>query len=296
MRYAVLLAVLAGLAPAQVTLTRQLRRSAAMPEHGVVSVVHRYGDVVVAGTGGDSVVCVYSLSATGTDPAALRAFAAGVSVPMLSRAETVEFETEYPAAPPDDQCFGYSMDVEMFLPERAGLLVTNRFGDVLMAGLAGRGRVSNEYGDVELERCGGYDVSNWYGDIFLSENVGPASIEHGFGRILLSDLADRVCVNSQYGDVRAALAGAGLAMLNVMSEAGTVELELAGGMPFELRGVVRGGRVEAESPVRLVDSAGVRLLRAWFGTGGPEIDLDGNSSSIIIKTGASDGPPVRNRR
>jgi hypothetical protein len=122
-------------------------------------------------------------------------------------------------------------------------------------------------------------------------------------------------VNSRYGDVRAALADvrfglpaqpetdsvAELALLSVMSEAGTVELELAGGMPYQLHGIARGGNVEADLPVRLVDSAGVRFVHGWLGSGGPEIDLKGNASSIIIRTGTGEpgtgeSLPVRNRR
>lgn len=296
MRRKFALLVLSGLALGQITVNREFRRVVKLPASGTVSVVHKYGDVTVSSTDADSVIAVYHLSVTGSDPAAVRRFAAAVDVPISLRGDTFDLVSCYPPPLEGDSSFGYWMDISLLVPDQTGLVVANRFGDVVMAGFTGRGRVLNEYGDVDLNGCRACEVTSRFGDLFLSENLGPMSIEHEFGNIVLAGLADRVVVSGRYSDMRAALSDMELAMLRVMAEAGTVELELPSGMPFRLNGTVSGGSVDADMPVIAVDSAGKRLLRAFFGQGGPDIDLSLNSSRMIIRTGCSQKPSGSNRR
>ncbi len=284
MRLVFWVVLLSGLVFGQVTVTREFRRVTRLPTAGVVSVVHKYGDVVVSGTEADSVVCACWLGVTGSDPAAVRAFAAAVDVPAGLKGDTLELVTSYPAPPESDSGFGYWMDIVLSVPERTRLVVANRFGDVVMAGFTGTGRVHNEYGDVDLSGCRACEVMSRFGDLFLSRNRGPMRIEHEFGNVVLSGLTDRVVVTGRYSDIRAAVSDMELALLRVMAEAGTVELELPCGMPFRFSGTVNGGSVDTDIPVVSTDSAGRRLLQAFFGQGGPDIDLSLNSGRFVIRT------------
>lgn len=285
-----------SLAFGQVTVTREFRRVVNLQGSTVVSVLHKYGDVSIGGTDGDNLVCSCRLSVIGSNPAAVRAFAAAADLPAMLRGDTLELVSSYPAPPESDSSFGYWMDISLFVPEQSGLLVANRFGDVVMAGFGGRGKVRNEYGDIELSGCRACEVTSRFGDLFLSDNLGPMSIEHEFGNIVLARLADRVVVNGRYSDIRATLSHIELGLLRVMAEAGSVELQLPGGMPFRLTGSVSGGGIDADIPLVSVDSGGRRWLRAFSGQGGPAIDLSLNSSRIVIRTGGSQSSSRSGRR
>lgn len=282
-----------GVALAEVTVTREMRRASPLPAGGIVNVNHRYGNVVIAGAESESVTVRARVYATGENRGFLNEFARQIQVRVEPGTETVRVVTEYPHLPAPESAFGYGADLELLVPDRAGLIVANRFGDVVVAGVFGPGRLDASYGSIELERCGPLDVTCEYGDVVLLGAEGPANIESNFGRVELEDLAGAVSVRSRYGEVSAQLSDPGLALLDIISHAGRVELALTRDFPFRLAGVAHGGAVTAESPLVVLDSAGTQLVHGRRGSSGPAIDLTGSSSEFIIRTGIG---PSSNRR
>jgi hypothetical protein len=278
---------MAGVASGQGTHTRTVERRVELPAGGVVCVDHQYGNVVIAGAATDSVAVKALVSVSGADSAALHRFTQGADVLVRLHRETLSVRTVYPRLDAVDSSLGYGADLELSVPSWAGLVVENRFGDVVVAGVFGPERLGARYGNIDLEGCGPLGVTSWYGDVVVVGTEGPSAIESEFGLVVLDDPTGTVSVDSRYGSIRARLSDPGLQLLDIVSHAGDVELEIGDGLPYRLTAASNGGMVRSDVPLRFVDIAGTKYLNNRVGQGGPALDVLGNSSNILIRAGAA---------
>jgi hypothetical protein len=226
--------------------------------------------------------------------------------------------TLYPGCEPADSQHGFEVELSIRVPANTGVAVRSSFSDVRVAGMAGDCRVSNRFGDVEVDRCGRCDIDNSYGSVRLVETrglvmvrnsygdvdvrgaAGPVQvanrygtvrtgqsdgdiqIDNRFGNVIAHPDHGHLSIANRYGDINAWVASTELAALNIMSRLGRVDLSLTSGVPFQLDANALQGQIRSGLPF-VVRQVGTRQwLSARRGTGGPRIGLDGVWSSFAI--------------
>jgi hypothetical protein len=320
---------LAGMVLAQpVVVTRRIEKQVLLAAGQDVVVLHRYGSVAIIGSGDAHAVADALVRVTAASRGPAEEFARRVDVGVEARGDTVVIATLYPASEPVDSQLGFEVELSIRMPANVGVAVRSSFSDVRVAGMAGDCRVSNRFGDVEIDRCGrcGIDnsygsvrlvktsglvtVRNSYGDVDLREAAGPVQvanrygsvrtgqsdgevqIDNRFGNVIAHPDHGRLSIANRYGDINAWVATNELTALNIISRLGRVDLSLTGGVPFQLDASALQGQIRSGFPF-VVREVGVRqLMSARQGTGGPRIGLDGAWSSFVIHQDTAESLPA----
>ncbi len=291
-----------------------------------VALNHRYGDVRVTGQPDSSVVvldAVVRVSAATAEAA--QAFADGVDFDFRPGRGVMVITTRYPRPSRTDPRLSYDVQIDLIVPCSVRLEVDNSFGDLAVRGVHGGCSVASRFGQVELERCGQCAVTGRYGGVRTCRTQGPLHVEHLFGNVSVEEALDVTRVMNLYGTVQAVrmrgptritnvlgcvrarpgsgpmvienhlgqvsatVQGSELDDLRILSRLGQVELNLARGMPFELGGRVRHGRIRPMLPVRVRDLGAIESVSAQTGEGGPQIRFDGLFSDFIIRGDSEPG-------
>ncbi len=327
---AVLIAVgLVGLALAQpVVVTRRIEKQIPLVAGQGVVVVHRYGSVFVFSSGDAHAVADALVRVTAASRQLAEEFARRVDVGVETRGDTAAVATLYPAVEPVDSQLGFEVELDIRVPANVGVAVRSLFTDVRVAGMTGDCRVSNRFGDVEIDRCarcnidnsygvvrlvqtrGPVTVRNAYGDVDVREAAGPVQvanrygtvrtgqsdgevqIDNRFGNVIAHPDRGRLSIANRYGDINAWVASNELTALNIMSRLGRVDLSLTGGVPFQLDANAFQGQIRSGFPFIVREVGAAQTVSARQGTGGPRIGLDGVWSSFVIHQDAAESQPA----
>ncbi len=331
--------VLLGLAGAVIAgplvVTRRIEKRVPLADFGRVIVIHRYGNIAVTGTGDTHASVDALVRVTARDRRLAKDFAEKTGIQATGQGDSFVIATVYPPKAPADPELGYEVQMSIRLPAGIAALVRNSFGDVRIAGMDGGCRVTNRYGDVELDRCDRCDVENSYGRVRLAEirglaivknsygdvdlrlAGGPVQVTNRYGTVHTEQSADDVTIDNQfgnvfarpgrgalsitnrYGDVNAWIGDAELGALSIMSRLGRVDLSLRDQVPFRIEAMAREGRIVSGLPfeVRGVESG--QEVSAQQGSGGPQIDIQGIWSDFVIHKDvsepATDAPAVERK-
>jgi hypothetical protein len=309
-------------------VTHRIEKQVPLTAGQGVIVLHRYGSVTVIGSGDAHAVADALVRVTAASRRLAEEFARRVEVRVETRGDSAVIATLYPACEPAASQHGFEVELSIRMPAHAGVAVRSSFSDVRIVGMTGDCRVSNRFGDVEIDRCGrcGIDnsygsvrlvktrglvtVRNSYGDVDLREAAGPVQvanrygtvrtgqsdgevqIDNRFGNVIAHPDHGRLSIANRYGDINAWVASTELTALNIMSRLGRVDLSLTGGVPFQLDANALQGQISSGFPF-VVREVGVRqLVSARQGTGGPRIGLDGVWSNFVIHQDTVESQPA----
>lgn len=330
------LSVFAGLVLARpLVATRRIERRLPLAGCQKVVVVHRYGDVTLVGSK-EAVVeidAVVRVTATSRDLA--DEFAKRVEVQAGGAGDSLVLATAYPQSATGDPQFGYQVQLNVRVPSAAVTSVENSFGDVRVAGMDGHCRVSNRFGDIELDRCdrcevenlygrvrlagtkglavvknsygdvdlrlagGPVQVMNRYGTVYTDRSEGDVKIDNRFGNVYARPDRGALYIDNRYGDVNAWVEDDELATLCIVSRLGRVELSLDHAVPFRMEALARQGRIVSGLPIVVRPVGTAQIASARLGSGGPLIKIEGVWSDFAINGGlsgsASDSPPAERR-
>jgi DUF4097 and DUF4098 domain-containing protein YvlB len=143
-----------------------------------------------------------------------------------------------------------------------------RHGDVEVDGVQGAGQIDVEHGDLTTRRTGPMDVTLRYGDLVADSVDGDLVVHAAHAGLRASDVTGRADLETSYGDVRLARAGAARARaehgrvsiediagaayaqsthndVQVERVLGPVEVRVEGG-GATLRGLASGGKVQGD--------------------------------------------------
>ncbi|MCX6842993.1 MAG: hypothetical protein NTX53_12005 [candidate division WOR-3 bacterium] len=326
---ALAIAGLAGLvfaAPSVVTL--HIEKQVPLAAGQGVVVLHRYGSVFIASTSDAHAVADALVRVTAASRQVAEEFARKVDVGVSSYGDTAVVATLYPAGEPVDSQLGFEVELTVHVPANVGVAVRSSFSDVRVAGMTGESRVSNRFGDVEIDRCtrcgidnsygsvrlvktsGLVTVRNSYGDVDVREAAGPVQvanrygtvrtgqsdgevqIDNRFGNVIAHPDHGRLSIANRYGDINAWVASTELTALNIMSRLGRVDLSLTGGVPFQLDASALQGRISSGFPFVVHEVGARQLVSVRQGTGGPRIGLDGAWSNFVIHQDTAESMPA----
>jgi DUF4097 and DUF4098 domain-containing protein YvlB len=156
-----------------------------------------------------------------------------------------------------------------------------RHGDVEVNGVQGTGQIDVEHGDLTTQSTGALDVSLRYGDLVADSVDGDLVVRAAHAGLRASDVTGRADLETSYGDVRLARAGAA----RVRAEHGRVSIEdVAGAVDAEsTHNDVQVERVLGPIEVRV--EHGGATLRGLAGGGnvrgdGGDLVLEGFSGPV----------------
>jgi hypothetical protein len=318
-RIALALAVLVGaLAAGPLVVTRRIEKRFPLAGYCKAAVIHRYGNVTVIGAGGAQALVDALVRVTARDRKLAEAFAHKVDIRAAGQGDSLLIATVYPPDVPADPQLGYEVEMSIRMPAGVAASVHNSFGDVRIAGMDGKCRVVNRFGEVELDRCDRCEVENSYGrvrlartrglavvhnsygDVDLRLSGGPVQVTNRYGTVHTEQSANDVTIDNQfgnvfarsdrgalsianrYGDVKAWVDDAELAALSIMSRLGRVDLSLNEQVPFRIDAVAQRGRIVSGLPFQVRGAGNIQQVSAEHGDGGPKIDIRGIWSDFAI--------------
>ena len=304
-----------------VTVTRDVHRAAPCGPDLSIRVMHRYGDLTLTATDGESLVLHGIVQATAEDRDVAELVADSmIDVLLGTRDETLLVVTRYPRDLEPGPDLSYEVELDLLVPERAFVRADNSFGDLVVEGLQGGCRLESRFGDVELEDTRDCEVSSRYGDVHVYENDGGLVVRSSYGDVFLDDVSDRVRVDNRYGnleadgvdgvaylgnrlgrvvarrsagrlmvvnrfgDVEAWVDDSALTELDVLAELGQVQLNLARRMPWQLGGKTVQGLIRSALPLEVRECNETNEVTGGQGTGGPRIGLIGSWADFYIRT------------
>jgi hypothetical protein len=292
-------------------------------------VIHRYGNLVVNGTEGSRAIADAVVRVSAASAELARTFLRGVDIETSSATGAMVMSAYYPGAGENDPDLCYEMDIDLSAPQTTPLEARAAFVDVRISGMQAGVTVANRYGRVEVEHCTRADIFNRYGDVQLVEVQGPVTVNNAYGDVVLRRTTGSVVVENRYGavdadgpngDVRIAnrfgtvctrhtrgqmkvanrygrvsawVEAPEPLMLNLVSQMGRLELNLARGVPFRLGGRTHEGRIRTMFPFLVNGEGPAQTVSGRVGIGGPAIGLEGIWSDIVITHDTAPAAPVR---
>jgi len=327
-----LLAVRLAIAGPGVTVERTARSAVALAPGAVLALNHRFGNLAVTGSVGESVVLDAKIAVSGRSKEKVRRLAEQIDLLVRPGAETLEVTTFYPDSPLGDSTLSYEVNLGVRAPEQSPLSVSNVFGDVQVQGMKDLCWAAVRYGRLELEGCSGAEVTGRYSDVNVVGSRGLLVVDNDFGNVVLRDVrgdvrvlnrfgrveAERgrgivfinnsfgdvecrqdsgtLAVDNRVGDVRAWIADEQLAMLSLLSRMGSVELNLVPGVDYRLSGRALRGEVLTGLPLQLIEEGTGQAVFGLAGERGPKIDIETHNGDIVVRAETLRSVPARQER
>lgn len=298
--------------------TRRIEKMVPLAGSGKAAVVHRYGNVMVTGTRDEHALVDALVRVTAGDRKLAEDLAQKIDIQTAKQGDSLVITTIYPTDAPNDSHLGYEVDVSVRLPAGSSALVRNSFGDVRIVDMDGNCRVSNRFGDVDIDGCGRCQVDNSYGRVRLAgtrglavvrnsygdvdlrlaagpvqvtnrygtvhteRSAGDVTIDNQFGNVFARPDRGALSISNRYGDVNAWVEDAELVALSIMSQLGRVNLSLRDQVPFHIDAAARQGRITSALPFEIRGVGAGQEITAQQGWGGPQIEIEGVWSDLAI--------------
>lgn len=312
--------------------TRKIDKMVPLAGTGRAAVVHRYGNVTITGAHDEHALIDALVRVTAGERKLAEDLAQKIGIQTVEQGDSLVIATVYPTDAPNDSQLGYEVDISIQLPAGSSALVRNSFGDVRIVGMDGNCRVSNRFGDVDIDGCdhcevdnsygrvrlagtqglavvrnsygdvdlrlaaGPVQVTNRYGTVHTERSASDVSIDNQFGNVFARPDRGALSISNRYGDVNAWVDDADLAALSIMSQLGRVDLSLRNQVPFHLDAAARQGRITSALPFEVRGVGAGQEITAQQGWGGPLIDVQGIWSDFAIHGDESvpgpDTPPA----
>ena len=176
----------------------------------------------------------------------------------------------------------YSLDIRLAVPPGTGTEITNRYGDVEIAGVGGPASVDNSSGDVAVrDTVGRAEIKNTYGPISVSDCEGELEVAGGSGKVTVERVRGPVEVSNRYAETTVRDVDGSL-VLDTASSA--LEVEAVTGVA-RIRGSYAKAEVDGVGGVLEIEvtSGGVRASRL-----GDRSDI--NASYGKVEVDGVDGP------
>src|SRR5207247_1522894 len=116
----------------------------------------------------------------------------------------VSVRTEYPKRWTSRGNFGYSVNLDIAMPQTAPLELRNRFGSVTVQNLHAAATVNNSNGNVVFTGGRGRQrIENAFGDIEVLSNEGDIVAIDQNGQVRATDINGAAELSTRFGEVRA---------------------------------------------------------------------------------------------
>ena len=163
---------------------------------GTIDVSHSFGSVTIHGEKTNEVVVRATIHAS--DAAIGQAIRVEISP---ATASGVTIRTEYPSIH-TQRHLSFSVEMELTVPERAPVRVTNRFGNVDVGGTRAPVDVTDAQGSVSVrDGRGTQRVENAFGKITVQDSYGDTTIQNSNGTVDARHIEGSLDISNRFGPV-----------------------------------------------------------------------------------------------
>ena len=264
---------------------RNFQKTAALPAGRTLRVEHSQGSVNVHTQAKNEVNLAAVLVCSADTQAQAKSVCDAIQIHVDEGASGVSVRTEYPRSWFHGN-LGYSVNLDIAMPETSPLELRNRFGHVTVQNLHAAGSVNNSNGNVVVTNARGRQrVDNAFGDVEVLSNEGDVVVNSQNGKVRATDINGAAELSDRFGEVRAVNIAR---TLTLRGNNLRVDVERVGGIA-DITNTFGDVRVlDAKSDVRVHNQNGKLTVNGVAGTA----DL-ANSFAEVRFTGIGKGLTVR---
>jgi hypothetical protein len=182
---------------------RDFQKTAALPAGRSLRVEHSQGPVNVHAQAKPEVNVSAVIRCSADNVSDAKSFCDQIQIRLDESSSGVTVRTEYPKNW-IHRNFGYSVNLDVAMPESAPLELRNRFGNVTVQNLHAAGSVNNGNGNVVVTGARGRQrIENSFGDVEVLSNEGDVVVNNQNGKVRITDINGAAEVSDRFGEVRA---------------------------------------------------------------------------------------------
>ena len=300
------LALVAAPAVARETYEEKFEKTESLARDGKVYLSNISGDIVVK-TWKESQVKIEALKVSrAATSARAKENAAEVTIEVTKDADTVRIETIYPKRRTPwsgQESLNVSVNYQLWIPEAASAEIRSISGDVNLAPIGGRAKVSCVSGNVEILGAAAADANTVSGDLKIGNVAGDAYVKAVSGDIKMSGIKGSVGAESVSGDIELkdvsdartvtgkSVSGnitfAGVikpgGRYDLKTHSGTIRMTIPAASAFELEADTFSGVIDSEFEIQVVGKISPREIRGTVNKGGATVRLKSFSGDIELK-------------
>jgi len=270
--------------PGGFVATRDFEQTYPAGPNATVSVTNEFGEIRI--TTWDNPIVKVAAKITVNAESTERA--AQIAQNLLIQVDQPDNQTIVRTVRPDMRGEGgsptISVDYAITVPRTANVVLRNDFGDAFAVGLGGSLAVDVSYGAVDLRDVGGPAIVRTRGEFA----VHAEGLKQGGTFELSGAPAEFVDVAGllKVGNFRGAVTLRNLqptATVDVVSEAGPINLILAEGALPDLTATALSGEIQSDLPISQVQQAGVTVARSPNSESTQRISLRATLANILIQ-------------
>src|SRR5260370_4999559 len=163
---------------------------------GRVTIEHKFGHVDVRTNSGDAVTVRGIVRASDEELGKL------IHLEVSNGSHGVSIRRVYPDVHSHRGNTSYSADLEVTIPERAPLLLKNRFGSVQVQGLRAASEIVNGQGSIEFRDSRGTQrIENSFGSVTIVNSGGDTTVQNANGSVSIDRIDGNLVVTDRFASV-----------------------------------------------------------------------------------------------
>jgi hypothetical protein len=191
---------------------RDFQKTAALPAGRTLRVEHSLGSVNVHTQNKGEVDLSAVIRCSADTASEAKSFCDQIQIRVDESSSGVTVRTEYPRNWRHNN-MGYSVNLDIAMPETAPLELRNRFGNVTVQNLRATGTVNNGNGNVVVTGGRGRQrIENSFGDVEVLSNEGDIVVNNQNGKVRVTDISGAAELSNRFGEVRAVNVTRGLTL------------------------------------------------------------------------------------
>ena len=205
---------------------RDFQKTAALPAGRRLSVDSSLGNVNIRAQSKNEVTVIGAIRCSADTAAEARSWCDQIEIRVDESGAGITVRTQYPNHR-NTHNLGWSVNLDIAMPEGAPLDVRNRFGGVTVQGARAGTDINNSNGNIYLANTRGNGrIQNAFGNVEVQTCDGDLSVTNGNGWVRVTDVTGSAEIGNRFGDVRVINTGKWLTVRGGNSK---VEAERVGG-------------------------------------------------------------------
>lgn len=199
-----------GAAPAREEVSKEFSKKVTLAPGQRVSIDSKNGDTVIRGGAGNEASIRAFIRVSAAERNVAEQFANGIVIEVLQGATDLRVQVRYPERSHSTGGFlerifggpnlGYSVRLELSLPEASPLQVRHAFGRVEVDDMKAGANVVNSNGDVIVRRGRGtHRVETQFGRMQVDRIAGDVSLTNNNGDVNASEITGNVMARGKFG-------------------------------------------------------------------------------------------------
>jgi DUF4097 and DUF4098 domain-containing protein YvlB len=300
-------AFVAAPALAEQTIEEKFAKTEALAKNGKLYLSNVSGQIVVA-VWKEAQVKIEAVKTSKADTAAkAKENADKVTIEVTKEGDLVRVETKYPKRNGGGFWGGdrisVSVDYKVWVPDQAAVDLNSVSGDVTVAAIGGKAKVTCVSGNVKLAGAAGAEITLTSGDLTVENIAGDAFIKAVSGNIDVMKLKGSVEADAVSGDIKlrdvseaqsvdiktlsgnviyfGSIQAGGRYELNAFS--GDVRMTIPADSAFDLEAYTFNGSIDTDFEIKVSGKISPREIRGTVGKGGATITLKSFSGNVDLK-------------